>query len=484
MQQIKILLKNGYNEFSYRIISKNGVVKYLKTNAWYQDIENQTYVMTCFQKDVTLQMETGNRLKKSLQRHHHISDIAITLNSTDNFEYKLQLVIDKIGSSLQPNQVSLYEIDNEQMVCRYIWTKHDPVIPQGVVEKIPPLQQLPDYINTLQYSEGENLDGFMRCWKRPEHVQSLLLIPIRIRQKMFGFIEIVSIKKRKWKDDDFSFLSTVGNITANFYDRKTINDELNLNYLYQELLANVSYKLNQYIDDNEQALKKVLGYIGLKNQSIERVYIYKYDEENNLFRKSYDYSNPSLHPKYLSYEEVDASLLTDALVTLKKGKPCCINNISELSRELHDFFNPLLIQSILISPLFVNNQFYGVFGYAVYSYSHHWNKSEKEMAQSFARSISHYIERQAIMRELKNSEKKFKDISAKFPGCIFQATLSPTEDITLDYISPHCEQWTGMKTFSKTSLKKIQQTIHPNDLDAFLKVRKDLEGLHPELSFE
>ena len=484
MQQIKLLIKNGYHEFSYRIITKNSEVKYLKTNAWYQKIEGESYVMTCFQKDVTLQMETGNRLKKSLQRHHHISDIAITLNSTDDFEYKLQLAVDKIGNSVQSDQVSLYEIDNEQMVCRYIWSKHDPIIPQGIVEKIPPLNHLPEYINTLQFSEGEEINGFMRCWKRPERVQSLLLVPIRIKKKMFGFIEIVSVKKRKWKDDDFSFVNTVGNITANFYDRKTIDNELNLNYLNQELLANVSYKLNQFIDDNKQALKKVLGYIGLKNPDIERVFICKYDEENNLFRKSYEYSNPSLNPKYLSQDECDGLLFTNIFATLKKGKPFCVSHISQLSKEVFNYFQPLFVQSVLVAPLFVNSKFYGVFGYLIYSRAYDWNKSEIETAQSFACSISHFIERQTIMKKLKNSEKRFKDISAKFPGCIFQATLSPTEDITMDYISPQFGQWSGIKTFSKTSLKKIQQTIHPNDLNAFFKVKEDLECLHPEISYE
>ena len=484
LQQIKILLKNGYNEFSYRIIAKNGEVKYLKTNAWYIQIEGQSYVMTCFQKDVTVQMETGNRLKKSLQRHHHISDIAITLNSTDDFEYKNQLTINKIGTSILADQVSLYEIDNEQMVCRYIWTKQDPIIPIGVVEEIPPLNHLPEYINTLQYSEGEKLDGFMRCWKRPENVQSLLLVPVRIKHKMFGFIEIVSIKKRKWKDDDFSFVSTVGNIIANFYDRKTIDDELKLNYQNQELLANVSYKLNQNFDDNEQALKKVLGYVGLKNPGIERIFIFKYDEDSNLFKKSYDYPNPSLSPKYLLQDECDGVLFSSLLPTLIKGKPYCVNNISQLSQELFDFFNLSLIKSILFAPLFVSSRFYGLFGYIVYSHFHEWNKSVIEMAQSFAGSISHFIERQTIMKELKNSEKKFKDISAKFPGCIFQITLSPNEDITLDYISPQFEQWSGIKSFTKTSLKKIQQTIHSNDLNAFFKAKKDLERLHPEISYE
>ena len=484
MQQVKILLKNGYHEFSYRIISKNSEVKYLKTNAWYQQNEGESCVMTCFQKDVTVQMETGHRLKRSLQRHHHISDIAITLNSTDDFEHKLQVVINKIGSSLHSDQVSLYEIDNEQMVCRYIWAKNEPVIPRGIIEKIPPLNHLPDYIGTLHYSEGEKLEGFMRCWKRPEHVQSLLLVPIRIRQKMFGFIEIVSIKKRKWKDDDFSFAGTVGNITANFYDRKTIDDELNLNYLNQELLANVSYKLNQYFDDNEQALKKVLDYIGLKNAAIERVFIYTYDAESHLFTKSYEYSSPSLHPKYLSQDEFDGSVFVHMIDTLKKGKPYCIDNMTQISPELFDYFNSSLIKSILVAPLFVNSRFYGVFGYMVYSHAREWNKSMVEMAQSFACSISHFIERQTIMRELKNSEKKFKDISAKFPGCIFQVTLSPNEDIILDYISPQFEQWSGIKIVSKISLKKMQQIIHPNDLNAFFKVKKELESLHPEISFE
>ncbi|MDR1155435.1 MAG: PAS domain-containing protein [Bacteroidales bacterium] len=486
MQQIKSLFKDGYNEFVYRIITKNSEVKHIKTNAWYVQDEGQSYVMNCFQKDVTGQMETGNRFKRGLQKHHHISDIAITLNSTDDFEYKLQQTIDKIGGSVQADQVSLYEIDSEQeqMVCRYVWAKQEPVIPQGIVVKIPTLNHLPEYISTLQFTEGDKPDGFMRCWKCPAQVQSLMLIPVRIKQKMFGFIELVSIRKRKWQDDDFSFACTIGNMTANFYDRKNINDELALNYLNQELMANISYRLNQYADDNEQVLRTVLGYIGIKNPGVERVYIYVYDEENHRFRKTHDYANPSLNPKYASQEEYDSSLFENLLPALKGGKPHHISDISQLRPELQNLVKPLGIKSILVTPLFTGGRLYGIFGYHIYSHCHVWKKSEIEITQSFADAISHFIERQAIMKKLKNSEMKFKNISANLPGCVFQATLSPTEEITLDYISPQFEQWSGTKPSSKISLKKIQQIIHPNNRDAFFKVKKELERLHPEISFE
>ena len=484
LQQIKILFKDGYHEFNYRIISKNGEVKYLKTNAWYQQDDGQSFVMTCFQKDITTQMETGNHLKRSVQRHHYISEIAINLNFTDDFEHKLQLTVDKMGSSLQADQISLYEIADEQMVCRYIWAKQDPVIPQGTILQIPPLDHLPEYINTLHFSEGDTADGFMRCWERPANVQSLLINPVRIKQKMFGFIEVISKKKRKWKDEDLSFVNTVGNVMANFYDRKTINDELNLNYLNQELLASVSSRLNQYVDDNEHVLKSILEYIGMKYPGTEYVYIYRYDEKHNTFKKSYDYIHPSLHSKYKFQNEYNGTLFANMLPVLNEGKTFHIDHISQHSTELCQLLHSLQIKSILVAPLPVHGKLYGVFGYSIYSHDHVWEKSGIEMTQSLAGSIGHFIERQLMMKKLKNSEKKIKDISAKLPGCMFQITLSPNEDITLDYISPQFEQWAGVKPLSKISLKKIQQIIHPNDLDAFLRTKKELERLHTEISFE
>ena len=484
MKQIKILLKNGYHEFCYRIISKNGDVKYLKTNAWYHEDEGRSHVMTCFQKDITGQMETGNQLKKNLQRHHHISEIAITLNSTDDFEHKLQLTIDHIGISLQVDQVSLYEINNDEMVCKCIWAKQDPLVQQGIIVKIPQLNHLPQYINTFQFSEGDTPDGFMRYWERPAHAQSLLIIPVRIKQKMFGFIEVISKKKRKWKDEDFSFVSTVGNITANFYDRKMIHDELNMNYLNQELLANVSFRLNQYTDDNDQVLKTVLGYIGTKSRFTERVYIYMYDEENNLFRKSYDHIQSSFQLKHKMQDEYHGSLFAEILPLLTEGKLYYINDISQDNTELCKLFKLLNVRSILIAPLLVNGKLYGIYGESIHTHDHVWEKSELEVAQSIAGCISHFIERQAIMKQLKNSEKKIKDISAKLPCCMFQVTLSPSEDITLDYVAQQFEQWSGVKPPPKISMKKIQQLIHPNDQDAFSKIKKELERLHSEISFE
>ena len=485
MQQIKILLKNGYHEFSYRVMTKNGEVKYLKTNAWCVHDEGDERVMNCFQKDVTSQIETGSKLKKSLQKHHRISDIAVTLNSTNDFEYKLQQMIDKTGVSVHSDQVSFYEIDHEQkrMICRSIWVKHDPVVPQGMVAEVPPLDRLPDYINTLQYTEGDALEGFMRCWKKPERVQSLVLVPVRIKHKIFGFLEMVSIRKRKWDSDDLSFVCTVGNMAANFYDRKSINDELSRNYHDQELMANVSYWFNQYIDDDEQVLKTVLNYIGVKSPGVERISVYRYDD-GCRFRKTHDCTGPSLLPEYGSLEEFDLMLFPDILPVLKVGNPFCINDIAQLGSESQQILQSLGIRSVLMVPLMAGGELFGSFGYSVYTHLHVWKKREIDIALSFAAAISHFIERQTIIKRLETSEKKFKDISAKLPGCVFQITLSPAEDMTLDYISPQFEQWAGAKPASKISLKKLQQIIHPRDHDAFLKVKKDVERLHPEISFE
>lgn len=486
MQQIKTLLKNGYHEFTYRIITRNNEVKYLKTNAWCILDEEQTRIMNCFQKDVTAQMETGNHLMKSLQKHQYISDIAVTLNSTDDFEYKLQQTIDKIGSSIYSDQVSLYEIDHEQkqMICRCIWVKHDPVISQGMVAEVPFLERLPDYINTFQHSEGDAPKGFMRCWKRPEHVQSLMLVPVRIKQQMFGFIELVSIRKHKWNDDDLSFACTVGNMTANFYDRRNINNELNRNYLEQELMANVSYWLNQYTDDSEHVLKTVLSYIGMKNPGLERICIYRYDDENHRFRKTHDYASPLLLPKYASLDGYDDSMFTDILFILKEGKPFCVNDMTQFSPGSQHILQSLGIKSILMVPLMANGELFGSLVYNVYTHDHVWKKSEIELSLSFAAAISHFIERHTIMKKLEKSEKKFRDISAKLPGCVFQITILPTEEMTLDYISPQFEQWSGTRPLSKISVKKLQQIIHPGDHDAFFKMKKEVERLHTEISFE
>jgi len=483
-QQIKTVIKNGYHEFSYRIVAKNGEIKYLKTNVWYQKDEKQSFMMTCFQKDITGQMETGHSLKRSLQRHHHLTEIAITLNSSEDFEHKLQLTIDKIGNSLQADQVTLYEIANEQMFYRCIWSKQDTEIPLGIVLKVPPLIHFPEHIHTLQFSEGDTPEGFMQFWEMPLHVQTLLIIPVRVKNKIFGFIEIISKKKRKWKDEDLSFVGTTGNIMANFYDRKTINDELRVNYLNKELIANVSFKLNQYTNNDEYVLKTVLGFIAMNYPGTESVFIYIYDKESNTFKKGYDYTNPSLLLKPKLQDEYDGSLFDNIFPVFNEGRTFCVDDISQYNSEFCKFLKSSKIKSILIAPLFVNGKLYGFFGFSMFSHHHVWDKSGIEMTQSLASCISHFIERQFMMKNLKANEKKIKDISAKLPGCMFQVSMLSTEDITLDYISPQFEQWLGVKPSSKIELKKLQQVIHRDDMDAFFNVKKELERSHTEISFE
>ena len=483
-KQINTVIKTGYHEFNYRIIAKNGEMKYLKTNVWYQQDGGQSFLMTCFQKDITGQMETGNSLKRSMQKHHYLTEVAITLNSTEDFEHKLQLTIDKIGNSLQPDQVTLYEIANDQMFYRCVWAKQDPVIPLGIVLKVPPLTFFPEYVNIIQYSEGEIPERVMQFWEISAQVQELLIIPVRIKNEIFGFVEIISKKKRKWKDEDLSFVCTVGNIMANFYDRKIINDELNLNYLNKELIANVSFKLNQYTSNDEHVLKTVLGYIALNYPGTESVYIYIYDKENNTFRKNCDYTNPSILLRHNYQDEYDGSLFENILPVLNEGKTFCIDDLSQDSSEFCKLLYSSQIKSVLIAPLFVNSNLHGFLGFSMFSHYHAWNKSRLELTQSLAICISHFIERQFMMKNLKSNEKKIKDISANLPGCMFQITLSSTEDITLDYISPQFEQWAGLKPPQKIELKKLLQNIHRDDKEAFLNMKKELERFYSEISFE
>ncbi len=488
MKQIKTLLKNGYNEFTYRIITKQGEIKHLKVNAWCQQDESLSYVINCFQKDVTAQMKTKVGLQKSLQKQRILSDLAIMLNSVDDFEHKLQSVVDKIGDSCRAEQVSLYEINDErkQMTCRFVRIKQDdPIIASGAVIDIPPLRKIPEYINIFQYSAGDDVNGFMRSWNRPASVQSLVIVPVRIKQKIFGFIELLSVREnRPWTDDETGFVGTVGSMVANFYDRKAVNDELNLNYLKQELLANVSARLNKYVDDGEHVLKNVLEYIGLKKEDAERIFIYRYYEEENRFEKTHEYVRPSLNSKFGSSEKYDGLLFTEMLPSLKAGKPYRVDDIAQLNPELQVVFGQQNIRSILAVPMFVEGKFYGVYGYDVYSHFHTWKKVEIEIAQTFASTISHFIERQTIMKRLKNSEKKFKDISEELPGCVFRVSLLPSEEITINYVSPQFEQWTGTPLAQKVSLEKIQQAVHPNDYDLFSKIKKELKDSHAEISFE
>ncbi|MDR0385117.1 MAG: PAS domain-containing protein, partial [Prevotellaceae bacterium] len=487
MEQIKRLIRNGYNEFSYRIIAKTGEVKYLKTNCWCQQDENFSLVISCYQKDITSQIETDRDTGKSNKKRHYISDIAVTLNSIDNFEEKLQSVVDKIGSVISNDQVNLYEIDDDlnHMVCRYIWVKQDTIIPPGVIVDVPPLSIMPDYINSFRFSLDEDVSGFMHYWNRQINVQSILVVPIRIKQRIFGFIELISTNhKRKLNDHDRGFIETIGNMVANFYDRKKISDELNLNHLKQELLANVSSRLNQYTDNKEHVMQSVLNYIGLKKPDTERIFIYRYCENRGVFLKTYEYVNSTFNVKYNSREEYDSMLFSEIITMLKAGKSYFVNDIAELKSTLQLVLQQLHVKSILLIPMFINGEFYGVYGYYIYSHYHIWRKNEIEIAQSFAGVISHSIERQEITKKLQDSENKFKNISEKLPGCVFQVTLSPAGEIRLNYISPQVEQWLGYKPTSKSSLEKIRQSIHPDDSEAFSRFAQEIKLLHTEVSFE
>ena len=486
-QQVDIVLEKGYNEFVYRIITKDSEVKYLKSNVWCKYDSNGTYTIDFYQKDISSSMQSKNILERNLKKQRVLSDIAIMLNSFNDFKHKIQNIINKVGNTLGADQVSLYEINKDMhwMTCSFIWIRRNVIVPVGTISEIPPQDDLPGYASAIQHSVGEQAKGYIRLWKIPEDTKSILLIPVRIQQKLFGFLELLTmVEKKKWEAEDLDFADTIGNLLANFYDRKAIDDELHLNYSKQELLANVSSKLNKYIEDKNLLLTSVLNYIGANKQDTERIFIYIYQEEEKNCRMACEYRSPFLKNADRSKDEYKYSEISDLLVPLRLGKPCAIDDVSDLPGHLQNLFIPVKVRSILIIPLFVKGKFYGIYGYEIYSHVHSWKKNEIEIAQSFAGIISHFIERQTILRELKKSQKDIKEISESIPGCVFQISLSTDEVLTLNYVSPQLEEWLGFKPTSKSFLWRILQAVHPEDHDTMLRFRNNIMSSHSEITFE
>ncbi len=230
----KLLAAGGQLSNEYFALKKNGekfpVIVY-STPIFNQDaIAGIRGVMV----DITERKKNELEIARNLRQQEILSNISLNYNSLQDFDEKTIEALRIIGEHTQVSRVYIFEDSADGLFTNntYEWCNN------GIVAQIDDLQNIPYSMipswktmlleNGIIYSENiSELSQDLRDILEPQEIQSIVVLPLKLDGKYFGFIGFDECTNRRgWSKSEIELLRTISNILSNAYLRNIINNEL------------------------------------------------------------------------------------------------------------------------------------------------------------------------------------------------------------------------------------------------------------------
>lgn len=178
--------------------------------------------------------KTEDVSEKLLKQLEILSDIALELNSRDQFETRINKTLDRIGRHTGVSRVYIFEDELGGTITSntFEWCN------TGIVPQIDKLQEIPYEVipcwkpilldKGLVYSENiTDLPDNIRKLLEPQGILSIIVYPLYKNGKYFGFVGFDECTlKRKWELPDLELLKTISGIIGSTFGRWDIENEL------------------------------------------------------------------------------------------------------------------------------------------------------------------------------------------------------------------------------------------------------------------
>lgn len=172
--------------------------------------------------------------EKLLKRLEILSEIAIELNSLDDFEKRISNTLKKIGQHTGVSRAYIFEdaLDGTSTNNTFEWCN------EGIAPQIDQLQEVPYSLlpnwkaflfkHGMIYSENiSELPQDIRNVLEPQGIISILVYPLYKNGLFFGFVGFDECaRKRSWERSELELLKTISGIIANTFGRRDIENQL------------------------------------------------------------------------------------------------------------------------------------------------------------------------------------------------------------------------------------------------------------------
>ncbi|MCB9058726.1 MAG: PAS domain S-box protein [Calditrichae bacterium] len=177
----------------------------------------------------------------------------------------------------------------------------------------------------------------------------------------------------------------------------------------QKILMDISLNyINIPVEEVDQSVNNALKEIG-QFVGTDRAYVFDFNFLDKTASNIYEWCNDGINPEIQNIQNVPFGELTELMVTLEKGNPFHIPDVSTLENEkIKSLMEAQGIKSLINVPMFLNDQLVGFVGFDAVKTHHTFDENEIDILKLFAQVLSNIFSRKQSLEKIKQNEANFR----------------------------------------------------------------------------
>lgn len=432
-------------------------------------------------RDITIlkniESERANRQEKTQKYNETLKSFtAKSYSSQENLDSILRSILEMTTKTLDVDRASYWSYGPEKIRCQNLYERHKNKFEKGFVLR---RENYPFYFSIIE-SEQQIVasDIYSNPMTQelcsdyvPKHnIFSLLDTPVFINGSLKGIISFEAVgKPKEWDNEDITFARSVSDlIVIAIESQMRLDAEKTLAYK-SELLSAMASCTDKFLNSNtkDSVFRETFPIIAHVTNA-DHMYYYENDPQTNLISQKYKWGKKDLVLQITPLQQFTHEKLSEVVDNIKDRKP-----FTSITRKLGDtFFKKLLsaneIQSILILPIFIKDEFTGFIGFDDCTKERTWTEDEIKILQTLAGNFAASMERISNEKAIYESEEKFRLLANNIPGTVYLSKYD--ERSTKIYLNDEIEKLTGYpkSDFLENKLSFLD-LIHPEDKSRALR---------------
>ena len=480
---------NQYNDLVFPLIKKDGDIIWVSQKVTLKRNENFEVVgFSAIARDITLvkslEIEHYNRSKKVRVHNETLKTLTSqSYSNTDTFSGILKNILKIASKNCSIDRVSYWTFQKEAIRCESIYyLQSDRFEKNFVIDR----ESYPSYFKNLENGAQivasnvyENAATQELCYDYfPKNdIKSLLDTPIFINGEVIGILCFEKIEIAiEWDNEDINFSRSIGDLIAIAIESQLLlESDKKLSYK-TEILTVINQNTQKFLlskntDDIFQGILETIGNV----TQVDKLLFFKNDAENKSIIQKYRWlgETKSLTALNSSILNIPYTTIADVMENMENKIPYFMT-IRKIKNEVtKDFFEKLGTKSILILPIFVKGNLYGLFAFNMTKNEREWTSDEITTLQILTNNISYAIERNLNESIIQQSEEKFKLLANNIPGTVHLSKYD--NKWSKIYLNDQIEKLTGFpkEDFLQNKLFYID-LVHQDDLNIVLNKAHDL----------
>jgi len=441
-------------------------------------------------RDITtlknLETENQKRQEKIEQYSTAIKKLS-TKNfcKNENLDRIIGIIIKDAAKVSNIDRVSFWKYKEDKIICKKIYELDNQKFGNNIILK---KENHPKYFESIKnevliiandvYNNPVTTE-FIADYFLKYDIKSMLEIPIFRNGKLTGTICFETTKfKKYWDNDDINFARNISDIVSlQIASKKRYQAEKKLEYKSELLsamaLCTEKFLLSKSIDEMFIETYEIMG----KATKTDHLFYYELDSKTNLISQKFKWAKEGITLQITDIQKFTIDNLKEIVSEFNTKK-----HFKFITRKLKDsFFKDLMvaneIKSILILPIYMENEFTGFIGFDDCSTEKKWSQDEIKILQTLATNISSALKRNKNETILFESQEKFRLLAENIPGTVYLSNID--DKWSKIYINDEIENLTG---YSKSEFleKKIYYVdlLHPDDKEHVQNAARKLAEEH------